>query len=233
MWDEQFVEFSKQYRVIRYDARGHGDSETVSDTFSHHEDLKHLMEALNIKKAILMGLSMGGYISIDFALSCPEKVKALILVSPGLTGYKFKSKALEENNKQLIKAIQAGNPDNIVEYFQRSWTDGPYRRPDQVDSTVRERVRIMTIETVQKYNFQNLEKRLEPPAMNRLSEIKIPTLTITGKLDMPDIGEIAGMIGRDIVGAKKIEIESGAHMINMEKPKEFNEIVLEFLSHLE
>jgi 3-oxoadipate enol-lactonase len=233
MWDDQFVEFSKQYRVIRYDARGHGNSETVSDTFSHHKDLEHLMEALNIEKAILMGLSMGGYISIDFALSYPEKVKALILVSPGLTGYKFKSKTLEENNKQLIKAIKTKNFDNVVEYFQRSWTDGPYRGPDQVDSTVRERVRIMAIETVQKYNFQNLEKRLDPPAINRLSEIKIPTLMIIGKLDMPDISDIADLIERDIVGAKKIEIDSVAHMVNMENPKEFNKIVHKFLSHLE
>lgn len=68
MWDEQFEEFAKHYRVIRYDARGHGNSESVSDTFSHHEDLKHLMEALDIEKAILMGLSMGGYISTDFAI---------------------------------------------------------------------------------------------------------------------------------------------------------------------
>jgi pimeloyl-ACP methyl ester carboxylesterase len=232
MWDEQFEEFSKHYRVIRYDARGHGNSDSASDTFSHHEDLNQLMEALNIKKAVLMGLSMGGYISIDFALSYPEKVISLILVSPGLTGYEFKSKVLEENNRLLFKAITDRNPDMIVEYFQRSWTDGPHRSPDQVDSTVRANVRLMARETVQKYNFRSLEKRLDPPAINRLPEIKIPTLTVVGKFDMPGIIEIVNMIERDIDGAKKVELDSVAHMVNMEKPKEFNNIVLEFLSKL-
>jgi pimeloyl-ACP methyl ester carboxylesterase len=149
-----------------------------------------------------------------------------------LTGYKFKSKALEENNKQLMKAIKDGNLDLVVEYFQRSWTDGPHRSPDQVDSTLRENVRIMAIETVKKYNFKSLEKRLDPPAINRLSEIKIPTLTVVGKFDMPGIIEIVDMIERDVDGAKKVEIDSIAHLVNMERPKEFNKIVLEFLSKL-
>lgn len=230
MWDEQFAAFAQQFRVIRYDARGHGNSGSVSGPFSHHEDLYHLMEALDIDQATLVGLSMGGYISIDFALAYPDRVAALVLVSPGLTGYKFHGETLEKNNNEIIAAIGDGDLDRAVEYFQRSWTDGPYRTPDQVDQGVRESVRIMAIETARKYRFENLERRLSPPAIDRLSEIKIPTLTIIGTLDMPGIKEIVDMIGRDVDGVEAVEIEGAAHMVNMERPEEFNRAVLRFLS---
>lgn len=230
MWDEQFAAFAQQFRVIRYDARGHGNSGSVSGPFSHHEDLYHLMEALDIDQATLVGLSMGGYISIDFALAYPDRVTALVLVSPGLTGYKFHGETLEKNNNEIIAAIGDGDLDRAVEYFQRSWTDGPYRTPDQVDQGVRESVRIMAIETARKYRFENLERRLSPPAIDRLSEIKIPTLTIIGTLDMPGIKEIVDMIGRDVDGVEAVEIEGAAHMVNMERPEEFNRAVLRFLS---
>jgi 3-oxoadipate enol-lactonase len=233
MWDEQFAEFSEHFRVIRYDARGHGKSGSVTETFSHHEDLCHLMEALEIDEAILLGLSMGGYISIDFALAYPDKVTSLVLVSPGLTGYEFKGEFLEQNNREIVAAIGDGDFDRLVEHFQRSWTDGPYRTPDQVDQRVRESVRVMALETARNYRFENLERRLSPPAINRLSEIKTPTLAVVGTLDMPGIREIVDMIGRDIDGVEVVEIEGAAHMVNMEKPKGFNRAVLRFLSKAE
>lgn len=230
MWDDQFAAFAHSYRAIRFDARGHGLSKAPSGTFSHHEDLKKILDALKVEKAAIMGFSMGGYIAIDVALVYPDRVRALILVAPGLTGYKFESEPLKKNNELFNKAAQENDLKMLVEYFQRSWTDGPSRTPDQVNPAVREKVRQMSIATLEIWNDESREIRLEPPAIGRLAEIHVPTLAVVGDLDMPDILEIVGLIEKNIKGARKEVINGVAHMVSMEKPEEFNRIVLDFLS---
>jgi 3-oxoadipate enol-lactonase len=229
MWDGQFAVFAEKHRVIRYDARGHGLSKAGDGTFSHHEDLKRLLDALKIEKAAIMGLSMGGYIAIDFALAYPDRVAALILAAPGMTGYKFDSEVLKKNNEALNKAARDNDLKMLVEYFQRSWTDGPARTPDQVHPDVREKVRQMSMETLRGRNRESREIRLEPAAIGRLAEIHAPTLAVVGDLDMPDILEIVGLIEKNVKGARKVVIEGVAHMVNMERPAEFNRAVLDFL----
>lgn len=229
MWDNQFDEFARHFRVIRYDARTHGLSESQPDTFSHHEDLNLLMNKLGIPKAVIMGLSMGGYIAIDFAIAHPEKVIALIPVSAGLTGYDFKDKEIIENQ---ANAMKANSIEEAVEYIQRSWTDGPRRTPQQIDAAVRNKAKLMYTENLKNLKPGIREVRLNPPAIGRLTEIKSPTLTIVGDLDMPDIIEITDMVVKNVTGAKKITIKGTAHLVNMEKPKEFNEVVINFISGL-
>jgi len=232
MWDDQFDVFASCYRVIRYDARNHGRSPGVPQTFSHHEDLHILMDRLNIKKSIVVGLSFGGYVAVDFALKYPERVSALILVSPGLTGYVFKSKAFLNYEEQYKKASEAENLEMIVEAFLRGWTDGPYRNPSQVNPAVRKKVQDMALRTLTNWNRESNEKRLQPPAIDRLSEIRVPTLAIVGSLDMPGIFEIVDLIKKNVPKSKKKIIKDAAHMVNMEKPELFNRIVLDFLSKI-
>jgi len=232
MWDDQFETFARHYRVIRYDARNHGQSAGVADTFAHFEDLQALMKSLQIEKAVIMGLSMGGYVAIDFALKYPQQVKALVLAAPGLSGYDFNDKYMAKMDSQLYSAMQQGDMKMFVEYFQQAWTDGPHRTPAEVDSSVREKVRQMAYETVMNWNPESKEATLDPPAAGRLTEIQVPTLTVVGDLDMPVILKIVDMVEAQIPGAKKVVIPDAAHMLNMEKPQEFNKVVMEFLANL-
>ena len=232
MWDDQFTVFARTQRVIRYDARGHGLSKAQAGTFSHHEDLKKLLDGLKVEKAAIMGLSMGGYIAIDLALAYPGRVSALVLAAPGLTGYEFESEVLKKNSELLNKAAQENDLKMLIEYFQRSWTDGPSRTPEKVDPAVREKVRQMAVGTLEIWNDESREVRLEPAAIGRLAEIRVPILAVVGDLDMPDILEIVGLIEKNIKGARKEVIPGAAHMVNMERPQEFNRIVLDFLSGL-
>jgi pimeloyl-ACP methyl ester carboxylesterase len=71
---------------------------------------------------------------------------------------------------------------------------------------------------------------LEPPALGRLSSIRIPTLLVQGELDNSGVQEIAGLVLKAVPGSRKVVIKGAAHMVNMEKPEEFNEVVGEFLS---
>lgn len=232
MWDDQFDVFSKKYRVVRYDVRNHGLSETEGGIFSYHEDLAALLDSLGISKAILMGLSMGGFIAIDFTLAYPDRVLALIPVSSGLTGYDINDPQVKEYEDKMRQAAEAGYLNGIIEYMQRSWTDGPYRSPSEVNKNVREKVRQMLFGTYSTWNGDAEMKRLDPPAVERLQEIQAPTLVVVGELDMPSILAIADLIEKDVPGSQKIIIKGAAHMVNMEKTKEFNAVVKKFLSNL-
>ncbi|MEV6682993.1 alpha/beta fold hydrolase [Streptomyces erythrochromogenes] len=90
MWNEQFLWLAGLgYRVIRYDARGHGRSSTVAGDYSHHGDLRALLTHLDVPCATLVGLSLGARTAIDTALAHPESVPALVLASPGVSGRPF------------------------------------------------------------------------------------------------------------------------------------------------
>jgi pimeloyl-ACP methyl ester carboxylesterase len=90
----------------------------------------------------------------------------------------------------------------------------------------------MAVNSVEHWNPQSRVVEQVPPAVDRLGEIKAPTLAVVGDLDMPDILDIVDSIEKTVTGAKKIIVPGVAHMVNMEKPEEFNAIVLNFLGEL-
>jgi pimeloyl-ACP methyl ester carboxylesterase len=233
MWDDQFEVFAEKYRVIRFDVRNHGDSKGVPDRFKHYEDLRKVLSQLNIQKAVIMGLSLGGRIAIDFAIAYPENTSAVILAAPGASGYEFKSEAFKKNNKKLEQAFGRGDIKMGIEYFQQAWTDGPHRDPGEVDQAVREKVKSMALNTLNDWEAQSIMTELEPPAIGRLDEIQAPTLAVVGDLDMPGILEIVDLVMAKVSRAKKVIIPGVAHMVNMEKPEEFNRVVLDFLENLD
>lgn len=229
MWDDQFEAFARHFRVIRYDVQGHGLSRCLKADHCDHDDLAMLLKHLNIDKAHVMGLSMGGRIAIDFALEHPELVDKLIPVASGMSGYQFDAASMGENQPRMIEALLRGDVDMAVEFFQRSWTDGPQRRPEDVDPVVRERVRVMSRHGMEPGRDLGEGRLPEPPALGRLAEIHAPTLTIYGDLDMPVIFSIAELLTGQIEGSRAQVIKGTAHMVSMEQPEEFNRIVLEFL----
>ena len=119
--------------------------------------------------------------------------------------------------------------EQAAEYMQRMWTDGPYRTPEETDPDVREFVRSMLLETYQREGVPPHSARPDPPALERLSEIHAPTLAIVGDMDMPDILTIVDLLKGEVEGAKVEVIPGVAHMVNLEKPEEFNEIALDYL----
>jgi 3-oxoadipate enol-lactonase len=228
MWDAQFTEFARQYRVIRYDARGFGRSPMPPAPFSHYEDLHGLLEILGIDHAILVGASMGGATAVDAALAYPEMVDALVLVASGLSGYTFSAET-RQKWAEIDAAFERDGVARAVELELQMWVDGPFRGPDQVNPAVRELVREMNTGSYSGYNEDATEQELEPPAMSRLGEIHVPTLIVVGDLDVPDIPARTTVLEQGIVGARKVVIPGTAHMLNMEQPGEFNRLVLDFL----
>ena len=226
MWDAQFQEFARHYQVIRYDARGYGRSEMPAGPFARHEDLYALLRFLGVERTTLVGLSMGGATAIDFTLTHPEMVSALLPVASGLGGYQW-SDTIHRYNDEEAAALERGDMDAVFEINLRMWVDGPARTPQQVDAAVRRKVRQMLADA--STSTDGRPQQLDPPAITRLGEIRAPMLVIAGDADVPDILAIADLLAAGISGAGKAIIPGVAHMLTMERPAEFNRLVLDFV----
>lgn len=231
MWNGQFAVFAKKYQTIRYDRRGFGKTKMAAGDFSLHDDLYGVLKALGINEAILVGCSQGGKTVTNFVLEHPKMAKALVLVGSALGGFDFEGESPIQE-EELEKAEQAGDLDRVNELEIQIWVDGKGRTPEQVDPKVRGLVKDMNRIALQTPQDLGNEIPLDPPAANRLSEIKVPTLVMIGDLDTAWCQAAAEHLARNIPNAKKIIMNGVAHLPNMEQPEEFNQIVFSFLSQM-
>ena len=226
MWDPQMkLLASSGWRVLRYDVRGYRKSRGTRGPNPHWIDLLRLLEALSIDQAVLVGSSLGAAIAIDFTLENPAKVRSLVLVSPGLGGYDW-HQSTERFGAAILEAARADDTERVVEEHMRLWVDGRSRQPTSLDSSMRELARDMLDGAITVEDGP----QMEPAAIGRLSEIQKPTLILAGAHDVPDILTIAGLLEHGIHGATKVVLPDAAHLLNMERPKAFNELLLNFLA---
>jgi pimeloyl-ACP methyl ester carboxylesterase len=229
MWEGQIAAFAERYRVVRYDLRGFGKSEMVEGPFSHHEDLRGLLDALGVERAHLVGCSMGGGAVLDFALEYPERIGNLVLVGSAIGGFRPDFGPPKEWD-ELVAADEAGDLERISELEVRMWVDGPGRSPEDVDASIRDLVREMNLIALKTEAAELGEEwEPEPPASDRLYNIHAPTLLIVGDEDQPRIFAAADLLEKELPNERKVLMHGTAHLPNMERPEEFNRLVLEFL----
>ncbi len=231
MWNTQVQLFSENYRVIRYDVRGFGKSDVARTKFSDYKDLHGLLDHLRVKTASLVGVSNGGRIASDFAVEYPSMVNNLVLVSPGMSGYKSsgpeEEKMWEEFDAQMKPqedAVREGRAADTVAMDVTTW--GSAQTPAK-----RERITQIAMDNfhVQVENPWKLQVPPEPRTWHRLSQIRAPTLLIIGDRDVAPQIVMVDNIHSHIRGSKKVLIKGADHIVNMSKPDEFNRTVLEFL----
>jgi 3-oxoadipate enol-lactonase len=198
--------------------------------FSFVDDLCALFDHLQIERAAVVGNSLGGKTALEFALRRPERVSALVLVGSAVGGH-TPAADLEVLDAQEDALLDAGKLDDAVELNLRAWL------AEDVDPGVRKRVAAM-----QKRAFEVILAAYErepepgpvawlddPPAAARLDQLRTPTLVVVGDQDQPDFVALADRLAAEIPGARKEVIEGAAHVPGLERPEEFNRIVLEFL----
>ena len=222
MWDDQFDVLARHYKVVRYDVRGYGRSSSSQVGHSQWHDLRKLLEHLGIERTHIVGLSLGGKIAVDFALEDPEKVDHLVLAGPGLSGWQFEP---AEWINEVRAAKEAGDKRAATE----AWLRSPYLTAIMEDPVLAERIRQISYDTEHSWvrNFRAVQ--LTPPAVERLSELKAPALLILGSRDANYAHRIVDLIAGNAPSAQKIIVEGAGHMVNMERPEEFNRVVLDFL----
>ena len=227
-WDDQFETFAKQYRAVRYDIRGIGKSDRPQASFSHSKDLYALLTFLNITRAHVVGLSVGGAISLDFAIEHPEVVDCLILAAPGLS-----SDSKSETNLQGLKALTDLVKTNGLDKLIQLTLDTPFVLSKQNDLG-REKVRQIYLDNADVFEsgfpVYALWEPLQPPPEDRLATVRARVLIIRGDSDSPVYASMTDKISRGIPNATTVVIPGGTHFLNLEKPAEFNEAMRVFLT---
>lgn len=231
MWDPLFGRYAASYRVIRYDMRGFGDSPMVAGPFSHAGDLVALLDHLDVETATLIGASMGGGEVLDLALSHSDRIDALVTVGSSPGGFEADDPALAEAWREAEQAFESGDLERVNEIEMRVWVDGPHRTPDKVDPDVRAKAAVMNLRALQLGSETEGEER-EPPfkANDRLHELRIPVLALVGGLDRIGAVEGSRRIAEGVARGRFAEIPNTAHLPNMERPREFDDLLLPFLA---
>ncbi|MEW6194924.1 MAG: alpha/beta hydrolase [Bacteroidota bacterium] len=183
IWDNQFGVFARNYSVVRYDRRGYGKSDFPQAPFSHIEDLKKLFEQLKINKAIIFGMSGGGELAIDFTLIYPEKVNALVLAGAVVGGYGATSHTNTRGGYVNSIVELLSDPKKFIEYIVRK---DPYEIYSE-NRKAKEKLYKLLKENPNDVNFTRefFKKPTDKPALKYLSEIKCPTLVLSGNMICP------------------------------------------------
>ena len=223
IWEPQEGALGQHFSLILFDRLGAGESQALTRPYSPVESIKELLDAQGIDRVTLVGQSMGARIAIEFALEHPERVKALILASPGLNGFTFS----KEHDRRLSLLFKEKTAEKMLE----RWLADPYMSPAMHNPEITKRVRDISAHNIKRH-FENDSFPLLWPkttAASRLSKVRARTLILVGTKDVPEILSIAELLKSKIPHAKKISIEGSGHLINMERPEVFNRLVIAFL----
>jgi 3-oxoadipate enol-lactonase len=225
MWDEQMDALTRNYRVLRFDTRGHGASSAPAGAYTlEHlaDDVHGLLAALGIKQTHWVGLSMGGMIGQTYALKYPGVFRSMVLAD---TTSRYPADAAPAWVDR-IKTVETGGMQAIVDTMLERWFTEPYRKSHvQVMDRIGGSIRATPVagfagccHAIPKINLTQ-----------RLKEIDCPTLVIVGEHDPGTPVAMAREIHDAMPGSELVIIPSAAHLSNVEQPQAFNAALLGFL----
>jgi pimeloyl-ACP methyl ester carboxylesterase len=224
------------YRVIRYDARGFGRSSTKDVEFSHRADLLAVMDALGIGRAALVGNSRGGMLAFDAAIESPERVVAVVGVGAGVGGFQGDSTAEELALYGEYERVDKADPFDaaaLTAFEVHIWADGPRQPAARVAPAIRDLLYQMNLPLNLPDHVRGREIELDPPANERLSELRCPVLAVAGSLDFTGAVQAVRHLEAEAPNARALVWDDVAHMIGMEVPDRLAAAITEFLAPLE
>ncbi|WP_435353080.1 alpha/beta fold hydrolase [Emticicia sp. SJ17W-69] len=230
-WQPQIDFLKKRHRVIAYDIRGFGasitnDEQESIDLFSN--DLVKFMDTLSIKKAIVCGLSMGGYILLNAVHRFSDRFEAIILSD---TQCIADSEAAKEKRGKSIKQIEAeGLKDFADGFIKNVFCQNSLDNKKELVETIKN-VILKTSQRTVVGTLAALAQRSEMCAS--LNQISVPTLIICGKEDSVTPPIQAEFMYGKILNSRLQIIENAGHLSNLEQPDEFNKILIDFISSIE
>lgn len=228
MWRDQLPAFADAYRTVAYDRRGFGETKYLTEPHSYLDDLAAVVGGAG--KAILVGCSQGGRISIDYSLTYPDRVKALVLVASAVSGAPQNTSPVSPAIQALEGAIEAADDardlDRLNELEARAWLDGPLQKPGRVQGAARELFLDMNGRALR--HIPAGEETSKVKAFDRFGELKLPILSIAAEYDYPALNERNAKLHAR-AGAEMVTMKGVAHLPSIEQPDAFNAIVKDFL----
>lgn len=235
-WWNQVPVFSQYYQVLTYDVRGYGFTETPEEGYGIDilvQDLNELFEALKIKESYLLGYSMGGRIALHLALNHPEKVKAVIFANSGLVPVHWSKDEIEEMGRwrqQRITAIeQSGSLETVITDESAGMAFSP-GWPEKNNEVIQRLKQIQLKNNPQAYLITSKAMVWGTPPPDA-SQLKMPVLIIAGEHDIWS-GIESAIEGQKLISGSKLVAMPTGHASAIERPVEFNKVVLDFLSAL-
>jgi 3-oxoadipate enol-lactonase len=224
IWDQLSAALAPRYRVVRFDARGHGASEATPAPYDLpmlSADVIGLMDHLGLARAHFLGLSMGGMVGQHLALAHPERFASLILCSttsrmPPETHVLWEERAKGAREKGMGSQVEVA--------LARWLAPGSMQKPPLVAAMRR------YIESTPPEGYAGWCQALRThDVTDRLKAIRLPTLVIVGADDPSTPPAAAQVIHREIAGSELIEVPGVSHQLHVEDPATFNRHVLAFL----
>ena len=228
-WDDQFTVFAQHYKVVRYDLRGAGRSGNRNEPFSNSQDLYALLKLLNLDNTYLLGISRGGGFAYDLTLEHPEMVDALILVSANLSVH------VPAYSEMFERSTEAGKQSGAAAAAE-VWGNDPYQGP--LRESARARVLEILTDNMPRFRYFDGYVPVEQlsssdiPRSQRLAEVQVPTLVISGAHDNSVARANSRNWASGIPNAKLVVFPDAAHLVNIDQVDEFNQTILEYLDNL-
>lgn len=220
MWRGQIAALSRHYKLVLWDMRGHGQSDYPEDPASYSEaltvaDIAALLDVVGAGKAIVGGLSLGGYMSLAFYRSHPERVRALLIIDTG-PGFK-KDEARDAWNRRAHETADRFDREGlaVLKSLSAERASVTHRNASGLARAAR-----------------GMLTQRDASVMETLPTIKVPSLVLVGADDTPFLAASDYMAAK-IPGAEKVMIPAAGHAANIDQPTAFNEGVLAFLDRLD
>jgi pimeloyl-ACP methyl ester carboxylesterase len=215
MWRGQVEAFSGDHRLITWDLRGHGQSDSPEEISEYTEavavdDMAALLDTCGIERAVIGGHSLGGYLSLAFRLKYPERVRALVLLGSG-PGYRSDEarEGWNQNCEERARAFEEKGLDALGEGTEVQ--DAQHRSAEGLARAARGTL-----------------KQVDARVMESLKGIVTPTLVVVGEKDRPFLGASEYM-AKKIPSAVRVVIEDAGHAANMQQPEVFDAALRTFL----
>lgn len=228
-WDVQIPALVDAYRVIRYDTRGFGRTDTDDVEFSNRADIGALLDHLGEESAHIVGMSRAGSIALDFALEFPERVRSLTVAAGGIGGWEAPGSDEDAAMWDEVEDwYQAKDWERLADFEADFWADGP-GQPRGRAGTVRDQVHEWVLTNYRAEKAEGRPQVLVPPAIERIGDLRAPLLVMLGTLDEPGTSAAMRHLAELVPGAHIEEFEGSAHMLNLEQPDRFNRLLREHL----
>lgn len=228
-WDAQVAALKDAYRVIRYDTRGFGETETDAVHFSNRADIAALLDHLGERSAHLVGMSRSGSIALDFAIEFPDRVRSLTVAAGGVGGYESPNGSPEGTFDEPERLWEAKDWERLADWEADFWMNGAGQPSGRADPAIRAKVHDWILSNYRAEKEEGQPMVLDPPAVGRLGELRAPVLVMLGTLDEPGTSHAMRHLAASVPGAQLEVFEDAAHMLNLEQPELFNRVLRRFL----
>lgn len=235
MWDSLIESLTRDHHVIRYDTRGFGQTTTEDVPFSDRDDARHVLDHLGVDAATVIGCSRGGGIAIDMAIETPERVRGLVTIGSGPSGFPDTEFTDEEDAfvDRLDAAYEARDWPVLGRLSAEYWSIGVSRSAEQLDPAFVRTAYELARPSAARSRERPMAQPLEPPAYDRVVDIEVPALVTVGEFDVSEAIAQQAYLVNAIPDAAGYIFSDTAHIPSVEHPVEFLEVLTGWLAEHE